>query len=67
MDLEKDQNLNEKGHEVDIEKLKEEIPELREKENVLGRIARNVAIIYRNAHIQSWNSGSFPFGVNCFM
>ena len=64
MDSEKNQNINEEEHFTDIEKLKEEIPELREKENVLGRIARffikkNRVVIMMIIMVLIWGVGSY--------
>lgn len=64
MDLEKNQNLDKKEHFVDMEKLKEEIPELREQENILGRIARffiqkNRVVIMMIIMVLIWGVGSY--------
>jgi len=64
MDLEKKHSLNEEEHIVDIEKLREEIPELREEENVLGRIARyfikkNRVVIMMLIMVLIWGVGSY--------
>ncbi|HYE69441.1 MAG TPA: efflux RND transporter permease subunit [Anaerovoracaceae bacterium] len=64
MDPEKKHGLNEEEHIVDMEKLREEIPELREEENVLGRIARyfikkNRVVIMMIILVLIWGVGSY--------
>lgn len=64
MDIEKNHHPDEKEHFVDMERLKEEIPELREEENVLGRIARffikkNRVVIMMIIMVLIWGVGSY--------
>jgi len=64
MDLDKNSDTNYNEYTVDMEKLREEIPELREEENILGRIARffirkNRIVVMMIIMVLIWGVGSY--------